>query len=669
VTHLRLLEWETAAESEMGAPHRAPVDVYLNWAPALALALGLSVLFVRPAALPAALPILLLWASSKRVAQWLDRTPTVPGNQASTGEVRFLRRAALHTWRYFSEFSTEEHNWLIPDNVQEQPPAIAARVSPTNLGLLLNARQVACEFGYLTAPEFAEQTLRTLATISALRKYRGHLLNWYDTRTLQPLSPAFVSSVDSGNLLASLWTLQQGCLDRLRQPLLRPRLSEGLLDHLHLLAKVRAFPRRVIFGLERQLKTDHWLRSIVELPEAVFEESRRAVSKSKRAARSEWLAEASLARLHQIKQTVGDYAPWCLPEFAMLREDPAVNLKLLDNISLERTPEFVAQLIQRLRLAIESRASQEQRAVHQRLSNLLPRARAKVEQLIADLEGIAAEAGQFADEMDFDFLLNRGRMLMSVGFDVDTQHLHVPCYDLLATESRTAVFVAIAKEDFPQESWFLLGRSHTLDGGRPALLSWTGTMFEYLMPSLWMRSYPNTLLERSRVAAVRAQQAYGTRKGVPWGISESAYFKLDEAGNYQYHAFGLPQLALHKPGINALVISPYSTFLALSVDPAGAMRNLRRMSDMGWFGGYGFYEAADYSSVRRKLWQGRHQVVRCWMAHHQGMSLLALANFLHDNVVQKWFHGELRVQATELLLHEKPVSHVRRRDLPHRLVA
>ena len=194
-------------------------------------------------------------------------------------------------------------------------------------------------------------------------------------------------------------------------------------------------------------------------------------------------------------------------------------------------------------------------------------------------------------------------------------------------------------------------------------------MFEYLMPSLWMRSYSNTLLERSRVAAVRAQQAYGIRKGVPWGISESAYFKLDDAGNYQYHAFGLPQLAMHKPEINALIISPYSTFLALSVDPAGALQNLCRMSDMGWFGSYGFYESADYSSGRRHFWQERHQLVRCWMAHHQGMSFLALANFLKDNVVQKWFHSERRVQATELLLHEKPVSHVRRRDLPHRLVA
>jgi cyclic beta-1,2-glucan synthetase len=229
--------------------------------------------------------------------------------------------------------------------------------------------------------------------------------------------------------------------------------------------------------------------------------------------------------------------------------------------------------------------------------------------------------------------------------------------------------VAIAKEDIPQESWFLLGRTHTLDGGRPVLLSWTGTLFEYLMPSLWMRSYPNTLLERTRAAAVRSQQTYAARKGVPWGISESAYFKLDEARNYQYYAFGLPHLALRKCEMTALVISPYSTFLALNTDPVGAVRNLRRMADLGWFGSHGFYEAADFTSLKRKFWQERYRLVPCWMAHHQGMSLLALANFLNDNVVQKWFHSERRVQATELLLHERPVAHVRRRDIPRRLAA
>jgi hypothetical protein len=261
--------------------------------------------------------------------------------------------------------------------------------------------------------------------------------------------------------------------------------------------------------------------------------------------------------------------------------------------------------------------------------------------------------------MDFTFLLNPRRKLLSTGFDAESQKLHSACYDLLASEARIAVFVAIAKDDIPQESWFHLGRGHTVDHGRPVLISWTGTMFEYLMPALWMQAYPDTLLERSRAAAVRAQRAHVAGRRIPWGISESAYFKMDDAGNYQYFAFGLPQLALSKTEKESLVISPYSTFLALDVDPSEALKNLRKMSNMGWLGAYGFYEAADFTVSRNRSWLRRYELVPAWMAHHQGMSLLAIANFLHHGVVQGWFHNERRVQATELLLHEKPVAYVR----------
>jgi cyclic beta-1,2-glucan synthetase len=671
VTQDRLLQWETAAESELATRERATLDSYLNWMPLLAIMLGVLVWSVRPQALPAALPILLLWACSKWISTWLNRPPATGRTQASPKDVAFLRRAALKTWRYFAEYSTAEHNWLIPDNVQEQPAAIAARVSPTNIGFLLNARQVACEFGYLTVPEFAEQTLRTLATVSSLKKHGGHVLNWYETRTLQPLAPQFVSSVDSGNLLASLWTLQQGSMERLLQPVLQSCLSKGLLDYLRVLSAGHAFPRKVLSTCERQCNTDNWLQSMLGLPETVFEQTRQTVAKSKKAAEIKWFAEEAELRLRSIQQAVDEYAPWFSPEFAALRDNAAINLKLMDTIALEQLPLFIDQLINQVEAALRSKnhsTNEEQQLLYGRLRVQLLKARANTERLIADLRMIANVSRTLAEEMDFKLLLNTHRKLVSVGFDVETNRLHPACYDLICTESRTAVFVAIAKEDIPQESWFLLGRTHTLDGGRPVLLSWTGTLFEYLMPSLWMRSYPNTLLERTRAAAVRSQQTYAARKGVPWGISESAYFKLDEAGNYQYYAFGLSHLALHKQEINALVISPYSTFLALDTDPVEAVRNLHRMADMGWFGNYGFYEAADFSS-KRKFWQPRHQLVRCWMVHHQGMSLLALANFLNDSVVQKWFHTERRVQATELLLHEKPVAHVRRRDLPRRHAA
>jgi hypothetical protein len=230
---------------------------------------------------------------------------------------------------------------------------------------------------------------------------------------------------------------------------------------------------------------------------------------------------------------------------------------------------------------------------------------------------------------------------------------------LLATEPRTAVFIAIAKEDIPQDCWFRLDRPITSDRGRPVLLSWTGTMFEYLMPSMWMRSYPNTLLNRASVEAVRSQQTYASKKGILWGISESACSKRNEVGDYHYEAFGVPNLALKKNGSDPLVVSPYSTFLALNVDRKGALRNLHRMDALGWFGPYGFYEAADYTRSRNRLLGARYDLVKSWMVHHQGMSLLSLANCLCDNVVQRWFHSDRRVQATELLLQEKPVSRMR----------
>jgi cyclic beta-1,2-glucan glucanotransferase len=598
----------------------------------------------------------------------LNRSSVARPERISPSDQVFLRRAALHTWRYFAQFSTEEHNWLVPDNVQEQPAAIASRISPTNVGFLLNARQAACEFGYLTLPEFAEQTVRTLATVSGLRKYRGHLFNWYDTRTLQPLAPRFVSSVDSGNLVASLWTLQQGCRQQLREPLLRPSLYEGFLDYIRVLEDLGGFPGQLRPHDSKQA-TDTWLDDLMALPETNVEAMRNIGSTSKNVQNAQWVLEEADCRLQAIKQMVHCYAPWSLPEFASLRHLSALNLKGMDNIPLECLPKAIDLLGQRLADSANCRISPEQQLLCERLRVLLPEVQRNVTRLLKDIRIIATEAGKLADEMDFTFLLNGRRKLMSVGFDADTRQLHTGCYDLLGTESRTAVFVAIAKGDFPQQSWFRLGRAHTLDRGRPVILSWTGTLFEYLMPTLWMKSYRRTLLERSRLAAVRSQQAYAASKGVPWGISESAHSQLDEDGNYQYHAFGLPHLAQRKTALNALVVSPYSTFLALLTDSSAAIRNLRRMAEMGWFGSYGFYESADYGSPRHRFWHHPYQLVRCWMAHHQGMSLLALANFLKGNVVQEWFHSDRRVQATELLLQEKPVAYVRRKDLPHSAVA
>jgi cyclic beta-1,2-glucan synthetase len=233
---------------------------------------------------------------------------------------------------------------------------------------------------------------------------------------------------------------------------------------------------------------------------------------------------------------------------------------------------------------------------------------------------------------------------------VASQKLHSATYDMLASEARIATFLAIAKGDIPQQSWFKMSRSHTLALNRPVLLSWTGTMFEYLMPSLWMRSYPDTLIARTFAAAVEIQREYGRKHRIPWGISEAGHAQQDAEGHYHYHAFGIPAMALKWDATAGPVVSPYSTFLALGTDAVEAVRNLRRMAKAGWVGAYGFYESADFSQTR-----GQATLVREWMAHHQGMSMLAILNLLHENVVQTWFHANAQIEATELVLHEKPV--------------
>jgi cyclic beta-1,2-glucan synthetase len=653
ITRKNLLEWETAAEAELGKK-QTPIDRYLDWMPFVAAGMGLLIWRTRPQALLAAAPILALWAGSKGLALWLNTCPIEPPPEITNGEARLLRRSALHIWRYFAEFSNEEHHWLIPDNVQDEPRKVAASVSPTNVGLLLNARQAANQFGYLTVPQMAELTRKTLQTVGRLAKYRGHLMNWYDTHTLEPKAPFFISSVDSGNLVASLWTLQQGFFEHLHQPLFSRSLAQGFLDYLRELVQSRALSKQALARFEAEIRGEDWMTAILSFPEDALEEKKPRV-RDDVAANISWFREQAHGRVRSLRDATRAYMPWRLPEFSGLREKLMGDAHHIDDsLPLEQLPDLIAEL--EGRLDAMQPAQNGAQALALQLKGMLGEARQNARHLIAELSQIARQARDLANDMDFSFLLDEQRLLMSVGFDAQSEVLQPYCYDLLATEPRTAVFVAIAKEDIPQDCWFRLDRPFTRDNGRLVLMSWTGTMFEYLMPSLWMRSYPNTLLDRASVAAVRSQQEYAAEKGILWGISESACARRNEAGDYHYEAFGVPGLALQKNEMEPLIVSPYSSFLALSVDRKGALGNLQRMNGLGWFGSYGFYEAADYTVSRGLFGRQRYELVRSWMVHHQGMSLLSLANFLCDNVVQRWFHADRRVQATELLLQEKPVS-------------
>jgi hypothetical protein len=426
-----------------------------------------------------------------------------------------------------------------------------------------------------------------------------------------------------------------------------------LLDHLQVLAKLHALPKSVLSRCEEEFEGKEWLTSVLNFSEEVLDDKKPG---AKPADDSDiaWFREQTHLRVQKIREVVRGYLPWMLPEFELLQKQLADAANPADKVPLQQLPDFISELEARLDNTLQS-ARNGDASSGEGLKPLLAQARQNALRLIDDLRQISEQARDLANAMDFGFLLDKQRLLLSVGFDAGSEELQPYCYNLLATEPRTAVFIAIAKEDIPQDCWFRLDRPYTSDHGRPVLLSWTGTMFEYLMPSIWMRTYPNTLLDRASVAAVRSQQAYATQKHILWGISESACAKRNEAGDYHYEAFGVPSLALRKNGSEPLIVSPYSTVLALSVDPKGALSNLHRMQTQGWFGPYGFYEAADYS--HRRFFGASYELVQSWMVHHQGMSLLSLANFLCGNVVQRWFHSDRRVQATALLLQEKPVSH------------
>ena len=654
ITGQRLLEWETAAESETRSQRNTPADRYLVLSPVVACAAALAVYFLNPRhqhhALIVAAPVLVLWVLAPIVTAWLNAQPRDEHNRLDTAGEAFLLGHSLRIWRYFHQFGGERHNYLIPDNVEETGLVEAPRVSPTNVGLLLNARQAACQLGFITIPEFVALTSQSLATIERLEKFRGHLLNWYDTQTLKPLDASpFVSSVDSGNFVASLYTLHAGARALSHKPLLDPHLFSGLRTHWYLL--------RTQNGVHAPLAQLALPDASAACPAWIAWLSTAAAAHAPMEAHDEnpvdnwWISEAR-ARIVAILELLHDYMPWLLPEYAPLRELPELLFKQdAYSLTIEDASAFAAQLEVSLRRAwLKLIGNSQLLALGERLSEALTPAAVRLRTLADELRAIARTSERMAEETEFGFLVDPGRRILSIGYDVRAQKLHEACYDMIASEARIATFLAIARDQLPQQSWFKLSREHARAFGTFVLLSWTGTMFEYLMPALWMRHYPDTLISRSLDACVSVQRDFAKAESIPWGISESGAAKTDDAGHYQYHAFGIPQIALSADATAGPVVAPYATFLALGVDSLAALRNLRHMESTGWVGAFGFYESADYKGP------GKAVLVREWMAHHQGMSLLAILNLLHKDLVQQWFHSNPLVEANELLLHELPVS-------------
>jgi cyclic beta-1,2-glucan synthetase len=653
ITGQRLLEWETAAQAEETGARITPVDRYLQATPLFTIGLAIVIALVRRQSLIVAGPLLVLWLFESAITAWLNKPPREVRHVLSAKEREFLREMALRTWRFFYEYGGAAHNYLIPDNVEEDELFEAARVSPTNFGLLLNGRQAAHVFGYLTVPEFVGLSHSSLDTYDRMEKRNGHIYNWYDTRTLQPIPPRVISSVDSGNLAASFYTLRSGAEAMLRQPILEARLWSGIRDQLRLLATLDAAPAELSPTPE-----DDDLRAWIDWCCAAqlspaFDAVRGPDGRpfpltDKTHTEAEWWLAELLRRVDAVCALMHDYTPWLDREYLPLQSV----LKDTVIVAIARGVAFIDELDGRLQRAWSGKAvDQAEIYLIEKLRALLAAARERQGALAERLRLLMQRAERCVAAMDFAWLIEPSRGILSIGYMVESEELHKACYDLLCSEARIGAFVAVARGDASQQSWFKLGRIHTVAYGKPALISWTGTMFEYLMPALWMRSYPDTLVTRTLENVVAIQRAFAREHGnIPWGISECGYAEKDPQGHYHYLAFGMPSIALKWDAIAGPVISPYSTFLALMIDELEALRNLKRMQSMGWVGAYGFYEAGDYQKSLKKP-----ELAREWMAHHQGMSLLAILNVLHDNLVQEWFHSNANLKATELLLHEKPI--------------
>jgi len=579
---------------------------------------------------------------------------------------QFLHIAARKTWSYFEEFVTADENWLPPDNYQEQPvAAIAHRTSPTNMGLSLLSVLAAADFGYIGSGELLDRCHRTLTSMDGLQRYQGHFFNWYDTRSGQPLPPRYVSAVDSGNLIGHLLTLRQGFLALPGKPAVSSRLFEGLhttasvfLDQPGADVFIKAKELKGIFDdrdcdadsvsivINRLDKLESLLRT---LPVATA--GAKPVSNEPDAGESTATIWASklLTQVRGHREDIARLYPWwdLLPVPVRFGRLSALDT-ILSLYDLQRLPDDLLPVIDELD---GHDVSSEEKAwlssVRTRVLNGSQVAGERV-RFITALEGQCEALSDAA----YDFLLDPGTGLLHIGFNVDEQRKDSGLYDLLASEMRLGIFAGIALGKLPRKSWFSPGRLLVQSDDGPVLASWSGSMFEYLMPELVMPSYENTLLTQTNAAAVKTQISYAHQQGMPWGISEAAYNTVDAGLNYQYRAFGIPRLGLKRGLKDDMVIAPYATMLALMIAPAKACANLQRLASMGADGRYGFYESIDFTPGR--LPRGKSQaIVQCFMVHHQGMSLLALAFSLLDKPMQRRFLSDLRFQATDLLLQER----------------
>lgn len=694
VTHHHFLQWMTAAHTVQLFGKRLQVQAAWNamvTSPLIALATATALLVRDPSVLVFASPLLFGWLLSPYVAARISKPDTQPEIQLTPAQEKKLRLLARSTWLYFEHFVTPEDRWLPPDHFQENPRGLVQhQTSPTNIGLMLLSTLSAHDMGYIGATELSLRLRDTFDSMDSLERIRGHFLNWYDTRTFAPLPPRYISTVDSGNLAACLLALKQGCLEIMSAPIVH---WQGLVDTIDMLihAVHESGIGKSTHGLNTML---HSLRDqavmlchpedfasaqvgiLLDESQAEFENMLwDAIQNSGEELPTEALRNLSnwvqrlRYHLRHIRSDIQILAPWLitLADAPDLSPRPNTELaglwnELLATLPLHPTLGDIAsisdratQLLEEIMELLEPADSKVFNWCEVLLYDLQSARKFSVS-LLNDFSALARRAEVFFNEMNFAFLYSTNRHVFHIGYNAESGRLDPNYYDLMASESRIASLIAIARGDVPQNHWLYLARPLTELDGKKALLSWSGTMFEYLMPVLLVRSYPNTLMDQSCRVAVEQQIEYGEENNIPWGISESSYYNFDAAQIYQYQAFGVPHLGYKRGLSDHLVVTPYASILALPFAPLQVMQNMAWFEKHKMWGAYGLYESVDFTPDRLKIGED-YAVVRSYMAHHQGMILLSLHNKLLDNRMVRRLHSDPRIKSVELLLQEQtPVN-------------
>ncbi len=705
ISHQRLLQWQTAAHTVRIFGKERKITVIWSrmlGAPILSGLFGLLISLLNPSAIWTALPFLLTWLISPQIAYWISQEKKQDQKKPlSESEIQSLRHVARRTWLYFERFIGPDDHWLPPDHFQEHPKGMVAhRTSPTNIGLMLLSTTSAYDLGYIGVLDYIFRMNYTFNTLDDLEKYRGHLLNWYDTRNKKTLSPRYVSTVDSGNYAASLYGLKQSLLSLPGDPICPEILYQGLFDSLGVFCELLdAVENKDLFevinplyehcrAIQKQIKTsDYSDQDQIER----FEDFKERLAKPMNSLISELLgnqqgvdpktisglrywSDAIYMHLSNINKQIDMLAPWIRtwlqrPDslkqldikskaFAIWRENHSLQSRL------QNIPQYCKQSQEILEdylddhpdaTTIDSMDEETWNTLRgwiEKFIGDLKESADNVQNLLGQIQFLVRRIDFYLDHMEFDFLFDEQREVFFLGYKIGSGRLDKNHYDLLASEARTASLIAIAKDEVTPSHWLHLGRPFTLIGGKPTLISWNGSMFEYLMPNLYTRLYPNTLLYQTALGAVQSQIDYAKGHGVPWGISESSYYRFDSADNYQYQGFGVPDLGRKRGLAEDLVIAPYASLMAVELKPHAVLENISQLKKAGLDGLFGFYEAIDYTKSRLPV--GKNSaVIQSYMAHHQGMILVALANFLNNTSNPDRVHKNPSIQSTELLLQER----------------